>query len=57
MKEINCPNCGCGFTAKYDDWHRICLYCPFRWNISDNEEHLQKKLIAHQEFMWEGEGE
>jgi len=55
VNEINCPNCGCGFTAKYNDGQRICLYCPFRWNVADNEKQLQEKVIAHQEFMWEGE--
>lgn len=29
----NCPECGCGFTAKYEDGKRICLYCPNEWIV------------------------
>jgi len=36
-KHINCPECGCGFIAKYDDGLRICLYCPHIWNQLEKE--------------------
>lgn len=38
-KEIeNCPECGCGFFVKYDDGLRICLYCPCKWKVINEND-------------------